>query len=76
MMHKIILQISKNRKSHGLLNLKLMDCTSYCFFLWTMIYGPLIDKMYVRDLKLVKYHNKKTKGQKKLNSRIIFIMDF
>ncbi len=33
MMHKIILQIFKNYKSHGLLNSKLMDCTfDYHFF--------------------------------------------
>jgi hypothetical protein len=64
MMHKIIFQISKNRKSHGLLNSKLVDCSSYYFiFLWAMIYGPLIDGVRVKDLKVVKYHNKETKGQ-------------
>jgi hypothetical protein len=28
-----------------------------------MIYGPLIDGVCVKDLKVVKYHNKETKGQ-------------
>jgi hypothetical protein len=33
MMHKIILQICKNRKSHELLKSKLMDCTfDYRFY--------------------------------------------
>ncbi len=32
LMHKIILQISKNRKSHQLFKSKLMDCTSHYHF--------------------------------------------
>jgi hypothetical protein len=32
MMHKIILQIVKNRKSYGLLNSKLMNYTSNYYF--------------------------------------------
>jgi hypothetical protein len=39
-------------------------------------YSPLIDGVCVRDWKLVIYHNKEAKGQKKkLNSRII-LMNF
>jgi hypothetical protein len=63
-MHKINLQIFKNHKSHGLLNLKFMDYTfDYHFFVdydtihWLMA--------CVRDFKLIKYHNKEAKGQKK-----------
>jgi hypothetical protein len=75
-MHKIILQIFKNHKSHGLLNLKLMDYTFDCHFF--VDYDTIHWLMgCVKDLKLVKYHNKEAKGQKKysLNFRTI-LMDF
>jgi hypothetical protein len=60
-MHKIILQILKNRKSHRLLNSKLMDYTfDYQFFVDYDIVHWLVG--CVRDLKLIKYHNKEAKG--------------
>jgi hypothetical protein len=33
-------------------------------FLYGLWYGPLIDGVCVRDLKLVRCHNKEAKGQK------------
>jgi hypothetical protein len=63
-MHKISLQILKNHKSHELLNLKLMDYTFDCHFF--VDYDTIHWLMgCARDLKLVKYHNKETKGKKK-----------
>jgi len=53
---------------------KFMDCTlDYHFyglhpwlpFLCGLWYGSLIHGVCVRDLKLVRYHNKETKGLKK-----------
>jgi hypothetical protein len=43
MMHKIILQFYKNRKSHELLKSKLMDCTSnYHFYVdYPMVHGMI-----------------------------------
>jgi hypothetical protein len=61
MMHKIILQILKNHKSHGLLNSKFMDYTFDCHNLCGLWYGPLIDEVCVKDLKLVEHHNKEAK---------------
>jgi hypothetical protein len=37
MMHKIILQIFKNRNSHGLLNSKHMDTPLTTISMWTML---------------------------------------
>jgi hypothetical protein len=76
MMHKIILQIFKNCKSHGLLNSKLMDYTlNYHFFVDYDIVHWLMG--CVLGTWIRKNHNKEAKGKKQnwLNSRIIF-MDF
>jgi hypothetical protein len=63
-MHKINLQILQNHKSHEVLNLKFMDYTFDCYF---FVDYDIIHWLMgcARDLKLVKYHNKETKGQKK-----------
>jgi hypothetical protein len=59
-----MLQISKNPKSHGLLNSKFMDYTSNCHFF--VDYDTFIDWwVCVKDLKLIRCHNKETKGPKK-----------
>jgi len=63
-MHKINLNFLKNYNLAWTFELKTYGLYLWLLFLCGLWYNPLIDGVCVRELKLVRYHNKEAKGKK------------